>query len=102
MEEDNIRVLIDTDDSYPHSTGVDIRRALKTLVGGARAGDIIFFTTVATALTCWSKHGTKRILDMMNAWFPVTGTLSLQVHIKLSINENCIVYLILGSESHQS
>nr|ABK24525.1 unknown [Picea sitchensis] len=43
FEEENIRVLIDTDDSYPQPTGANVRRALKTLVEGSRAGDIIFF-----------------------------------------------------------
>lgn len=51
FEEENIRVLIDTDDSYPQPTGANVRRALKTLAGGARAGDIIFFH--------YSGHGTR-------------------------------------------
>ena len=51
FEEENIRVIIDTDDSYPQPTGANVRRALKTLAGGARAGDIIFFH--------YSGHGTR-------------------------------------------
>lgn len=51
FEEENIRVLIDTDDSYPQPTGVNIRRAWKTLVEGARPGDILFIH--------YSGHGTR-------------------------------------------
>jgi len=43
FEEENITVLIDTDDRYTQPTGANIRRALTTLAVGARAGDVIFF-----------------------------------------------------------
>jgi uncharacterized caspase-like protein len=51
FSEDNIRVLIDTDDRYLQPTGANIRRALTDLISGARPGDILFFH--------YSGHGTR-------------------------------------------
>ncbi|KAK1278250.1 Metacaspase-4 [Acorus gramineus] len=49
--DDDITVLIDTDDSYTQPTGVNIRKALARLVGSARPGDFLFFH--------YSGHGTR-------------------------------------------
>jgi len=72
FEEENIRVLIDTDDSYPQPTGVNIRRAWKTLVEGARPGDIIFFHYSGHGTRLPAETGTKMIPAMTNALCPVT------------------------------
>ncbi|XP_074571984.1 metacaspase-4-like [Curcuma longa] len=49
--EDDITVLIDTDDSYTMPTGANIRRALAGLVADAQPGDILFVH--------YSGHGTR-------------------------------------------
>ncbi|XP_010537827.1 PREDICTED: metacaspase-5-like [Tarenaya hassleriana] len=49
--EENITVLIDTDDSYTKPTGRNVRRALSDLVGSAEAGDIL--------VVHYSGHGTR-------------------------------------------
>ncbi|XP_010537828.1 PREDICTED: metacaspase-4 [Tarenaya hassleriana] len=49
--EEDITVLIDTDDSYTKPTGKNIRRALSDLVGSADSGDIL--------LVHYSGHGTR-------------------------------------------
>ncbi|XP_075645973.1 metacaspase-4-like [Castanea sativa] len=49
--EEDITVLIDTDESYTQPTGKNIRRALKDLVGSAESGDLLFVH--------YSGHGTR-------------------------------------------
>ncbi|KAL4597714.1 hypothetical protein ACB092_11G008600 [Castanea dentata] len=49
--EEDINVLIDTDESYTQPTGKNIRRALKDLVGSAESGDLLFVH--------YSGHGTR-------------------------------------------
>eukprot|EP00262_Sarcandra_glabra_P010582 TRINITY_DN2587_c1_g4_i1.p1 TRINITY_DN2587_c1_g4~~TRINITY_DN2587_c1_g4_i1.p1 ORF type:complete len:421 (+),score=69.15 TRINITY_DN2587_c1_g4_i1:174-1436(+) len=49
--EEQITVLIDTDDSYTQPTGANIRRALANLVSSAERGDFLFFH--------YSGHGTR-------------------------------------------
>ncbi|XP_008798724.1 metacaspase-5-like [Phoenix dactylifera] len=49
--EEDIAVLIDTDESYPQPTGANIRRAVAQLVASARPGDFLFFH--------YSGHGTR-------------------------------------------
>ncbi|XP_077220724.1 metacaspase-4-like [Tasmannia lanceolata] len=49
--EDEITVLIDTDDSYTQPTGINVRRALSDLIRSADSGDILFFH--------YSGHGTR-------------------------------------------
>ncbi|XP_010926867.1 metacaspase-5 [Elaeis guineensis] len=49
--EEDIAVLIDTDESYPQPTGANIRRAIANLVASARPGDYLFFH--------YSGHGTR-------------------------------------------
>ncbi|XP_058072329.1 metacaspase-5 [Magnolia sinica] len=49
--EDDITVLIDTDDSYTQPTGINIRRALSNLIRSAEPGDYLFFH--------YSGHGTR-------------------------------------------
>ncbi|KAL6497665.1 Metacaspase-4 [Orobanche hederae] len=51
FSEDDIAVLIDTDDSRTQPTGRNIRSALADLVGSARPGDILFVH--------YSGHGTR-------------------------------------------
>ncbi|KAL5978724.1 Metacaspase-4 [Asimina triloba] len=51
FSEDEITVLIDTDDSYTQPTGANIRRALSDLLQSARPGDVLFFH--------YSGHGTR-------------------------------------------
>ncbi|VFQ82440.1 unnamed protein product [Cuscuta campestris] len=51
FSEEDIVVLIDTDDSYPQPTGRNIRRALSGLVRAARPGDYLFVH--------YSGHGTR-------------------------------------------
>lgn len=51
FSEDNITVLIDTDDSYSQPTGRNIRRALNNLVRSATEGDVLFVH--------YSGHGTR-------------------------------------------
>ncbi|GLJ36606.1 hypothetical protein SUGI_0736040 [Cryptomeria japonica] len=41
--EENITVMIDTDDRFKEPTGANIRRALTALVEGAESGDVLFF-----------------------------------------------------------
>lgn len=43
FEEENIIVLIDTDERSKEPTGANIRRALTNLVEGAEGGDVLFF-----------------------------------------------------------
>ncbi|GLJ36610.1 hypothetical protein SUGI_0736160 [Cryptomeria japonica] len=43
FQEENITVLIDTDENFRKPTGANIRRALLTLVKGAEPGDVLFF-----------------------------------------------------------
>ncbi|KAJ6429382.1 hypothetical protein OIU84_020918 [Salix udensis] len=49
--EDNITILIDTDDSYTLPTGKNVRRALNDLVLSSRPGDFLFVH--------YSGHGTR-------------------------------------------
>lgn len=49
--EEDITVLIDTDDSYTQPTGRNIRKALSDLVGSAESGDCLFVH--------YSGHGTR-------------------------------------------
>ncbi|KAL8228030.1 hypothetical protein R6Q57_015614 [Mikania cordata] len=51
FSEDDINVLIDTDDSYTQPTGRNIRKALDDLVGSAEPGDFLFVH--------YSGHGTR-------------------------------------------
>ncbi|KAD4982534.1 hypothetical protein E3N88_19205 [Mikania micrantha] len=51
FSEDDINVLIDTDDSYSQPTGRNIRKALDDLVGSAEPGDFLFVH--------YSGHGTR-------------------------------------------
>ncbi|KAL4201429.1 hypothetical protein AMTRI_Chr02g258660 [Amborella trichopoda] len=51
FHEDDITILIDTDDSYDQPTGANIRRALGRLLEEAEDGDILFFH--------YSGHGTR-------------------------------------------
>ncbi|KAL5731299.1 Metacaspase-4 [Ranunculus cassubicifolius] len=51
FEEDDITVLIDTDDSYTQPTGKNIRKALSNLIRSAESGDVLFFH--------YSGHGTR-------------------------------------------
>ncbi|XXG82552.1 hypothetical protein AAC387_Pa10g0472 [Persea americana] len=51
FSEDDITVLIDTDESSTQPTGANIRHALSRLVRSARPGDILFFH--------YSGHGTR-------------------------------------------
>ena len=49
--EEDINVLIDTDESYTQPTGKNIRRALQDLVRSAEPGDLLFVH--------YSGHGTR-------------------------------------------
>lgn len=49
--EEDITVLIDTDDSYTQPTGRNIRKAFSDLVGSAESGDVLFLH--------YSGHGTR-------------------------------------------
>ncbi|KAJ0966214.1 hypothetical protein J5N97_027352 [Dioscorea zingiberensis] len=49
--DEDITVLIDTDDSYTQPTGANIRRAITDLVRSGQRGDILFFH--------YSGHGTR-------------------------------------------
>lgn len=49
--EEDIVVLIDTDEAYPLPTGANIRRAMTDLVSNAEPGDVLFFH--------YSGHGTR-------------------------------------------
>ncbi|XP_047168265.1 metacaspase-5-like [Vigna umbellata] len=51
FSEDNITVLIDTDESYTEPTGKNIRSALTSLVRSAEPGDVLFVH--------YSGHGTR-------------------------------------------
>lgn len=51
FSEDNITILIDTDDSYTQPTGRNVRQALKDLVRSAEPGDSLFVH--------YSGHGTR-------------------------------------------
>nr|AFK93071.1 MC2 [Petunia x hybrida] len=51
FSEDDITVLIDTDDSYTQPTGRNVRKALSDLVGSAEPGDFLFVH--------YSGHGTR-------------------------------------------
>ncbi|CAH9135158.1 unnamed protein product [Cuscuta epithymum] len=51
FSEEDITILIDTDDSYPQPTGRNIRSALTDLVRSARRGDYLFVH--------YSGHGTR-------------------------------------------
>ncbi|GKB71452.1 metacaspase-4, partial [Tanacetum coccineum] len=51
FSEDDINVLIDSDDSYTQPTGANIRKALADLVGSAQSGDYLFVH--------YSGHGTR-------------------------------------------
>ena len=51
FSEDNITVLIDTDERYTQPTGANIRGAMTDLVSNAEDGDILFFH--------YSGHGTR-------------------------------------------
>lgn len=51
FSEDDIAVLIDTDDSYTQPTGKNIRNALSRLVRSAEPGDVLFVH--------YSGHGTR-------------------------------------------
>ena len=43
FSENDIKVLIDTDDNYPKPTGITILRALEELIGQSKPGDVLFF-----------------------------------------------------------
>ena len=43
FSEDDIKVLIDTDDNYPQPTGANIRQSLHDLISQSTAGDILYF-----------------------------------------------------------
>ncbi|KAJ6357405.1 hypothetical protein OIU78_005291, partial [Salix suchowensis] len=51
FSEDNITILIDTDDSYTQPTGKNVRQAMKDLVRSAEPGDFLFVH--------YSGHGTR-------------------------------------------
>ncbi|KAL5731296.1 hypothetical protein ACHQM5_004041 [Ranunculus cassubicifolius] len=51
FEDEDITMLIDTDDSYTQPTGINIRQALSDLVQSAESGDVLFFQ--------YSGHGTR-------------------------------------------
>ncbi|KAM1917168.1 hypothetical protein ACFX13_036803 [Malus domestica] len=51
FSEDDIQVLIDTDDSYTQPTGKNIRRAITNLIRSADSGDVLFVH--------YSGHGTR-------------------------------------------
>jgi hypothetical protein len=51
FSEDNVTILIDTDDSYTQPTGRNVRQALKDLVRSAEPGDMLFVH--------YSGHGTR-------------------------------------------
>lgn len=51
FSEDDITVLIDTDDSYVQPTGKNIRKALSHLIASAEPGDFLFVH--------YSGHGTR-------------------------------------------
>lgn len=51
FSEDDINVLIDSDESYTQPTGANIRKALADLVGSAESGDYLFVH--------YSGHGTR-------------------------------------------
>ncbi|KAI4333251.1 hypothetical protein L6164_018084 [Bauhinia variegata] len=51
FSEEDITVLIDTDDSYTQPTGKNIRSALSSLVRSGESGDVLFFH--------YSGHGTR-------------------------------------------
>lgn len=51
FSEDDIQVLIDTDDSYTQPTGKNIRRAITHLIRSADSGDVLFVH--------YSGHGTR-------------------------------------------
>ncbi|KAL2327083.1 hypothetical protein Fmac_020510 [Flemingia macrophylla] len=51
LSENDITVLIDTDESYTEPTGKNIRSALTGLIGSAREGDVLF--------EHYSGHGTR-------------------------------------------
>lgn len=43
FEEENIKILIDTDDSYESPTGSNIKKALKEFVQSSEDGDVMYF-----------------------------------------------------------
>lgn len=51
FSEEDITVLIDTDDSYTQPTGANVRRAITDLIRSAQRGDFLFFH--------YSGHGTR-------------------------------------------
>lgn len=51
FDDENITVLIDTDDSYDKPTGKNIRAALSSLISSAESGDLLFVH--------YSGHGTR-------------------------------------------
>ncbi|CAA6658152.1 unnamed protein product [Spirodela intermedia] len=51
FSEEDITILIDTDDTFPMPTGANIRRAMADLVSSAEPGDCLFFH--------YSGHGTR-------------------------------------------
>lgn len=51
FSDEDITVLIDTDESFPSPTGANIRRAMADLVSSAEPGDFLFFH--------YSGHGTR-------------------------------------------
>ncbi|KAF8412628.1 hypothetical protein HHK36_000597 [Tetracentron sinense] len=51
FSDEDITVLIDTDDSYTQPTGKNIRRAINNLIRSGRRGDFLFFH--------YSGHGTR-------------------------------------------
>ena len=51
FSDDDITVLIDTDDSYTQPTGKNVRKALSDLIRSAEPGDILFVH--------YSGHGTR-------------------------------------------
>ena len=55
FSEDDIKVLVDTDDNYPQPTGANIRQALHELISESAPGDILYFH--------FSGHGTRVPID---------------------------------------
>lgn len=51
FDEENIVVMIDTDEDYPQPTGANIRKALQKIVANTEEGDVLFMH--------YSGHGTR-------------------------------------------
>ncbi|GLT54087.1 hypothetical protein SLA2020_273160 [Shorea laevis] len=71
FSEDDITVLIDTDDSYTQPTGKNIRRVLGICCDRLSRGTFSSCTTAATALVSPPRPAKMMTLDMMSALFPL-------------------------------